>query len=489
MQDAVRDLAPEPIWRHFSNISDIPRKSGEEQRVMDYIRAHADAHGCSHETDKAGNVLVRKAATPGLEGAPAVALQGHVDMVCQANQDTQHDFSKDPIRLRRDGDWIDADGTTLGADNGIGCCAALALIEATDIPHPALEMIFTVEEETGLVGAGKLSFELAAETLVNLDTEEDGEVYIGCAGGQDVKGWIPVERDGKAKDWPRRRLALRGLKGGHSGVDIHLGRGSAVQYLARALKDLGEGQGVRLVALDGGTAHNAIPREADAVVALPPGHEEDLEVRLAVLVAQYTRELKGVDEGLKITVSAAEGDARDPMTPDCQTRVLDALLAIPHGVRAFSRAVPGLVETSNNIGVVQTSNEEVYVNTAQRSSVTSALTFMTASVVAVLRLAGARVQLANGYPGWEPDPDSRATQVVLQAMRDELEIEPKVAAIHAGLECGIIGSRYPQLDMVSFGPTVRDAHSPDERLEWPTVERMWKVLVATLAKLGEAKAS
>lgn len=484
MQDAVVGLEPEPIWRHFSNLSEIPRPSGKEEAACVYVEKVAEANGLVHERDEFGNVLVRKPATDGLEAAPTVVVQGHLDMVCQANADSSHDFEKDPIRLLRDGDWLTADGTTLGADNGIGCAFAFALMEASDLPHPPLEFLFTLEEETGLCGASALGFELQGTLLLNIDSEEDGVITVGCAGGRDTNGVLPIEREDLPEDHVRAEIALRGLKGGHSGCDIHQQRGNGLVLLARALGTLAEEFSLRLVRLQGGTAHNAIPREAFAEVTLPEGRLEDLRARLEGEVTEtFAKELAVADPGVTLTASASEGSL-GVLTPASARKLLDLVLTLPHGVAAMSLAVPGLVETSSNLAIVETDPDQVRFRTSQRSSSRSGMEGICDRVDAAFRLAGADFQHGNGYPGWEPDMDSKLLGVLQGVMHQVVGEEPEVGAIHAGLECGIIGERYPQLDMASIGPTIRGAHSPDERLRIPSVPLLWDVVREALGAIG-----
>lgn len=484
MQDALAGLEPARLWTHFSNLSDIPRKSQHEAKVLDYVRALAARRGAECVADAKGNLLVRVKGTKGYEGSPTVALQGHVDMVCQANQGTTHDFLKDPIRLVRDGEWIKAAGTTLGADNGIGAAAMLAVLEADDVPHPPLELIFTVEEEIGLVGCNALALPITAKRLLNLDTEEDGEVYIGCSGGQITRAELPIRRRAVPRGSVRVRIEVRGLRGGHSGVNIHEQRGNSIKLLARLLAAAEETYSLRLVAFDGGTAQNAIPREADAVVAVPAREvaalRKDLE---GPLTARLADELAGVEPGLKVSVKDAPEPGPGALTADDQRTLLRLVAAMPSGVQRMSLELPGLVETSNNLGVVATREEAIVLVTSQRSSRPSGLDGMSGAVAALFELAGARAGHENKYPGWLPDPKSPIVERVRSTMRDVLGLEPALKAIHAGLECGIIGKLYPGIDMASFGPTIINAHSPDERLRIDTVPRFWKVLVAVLAAL------
>lgn len=484
MQEAVHGLEPEAIWRHFSDLSEIPRPSGKEQAACDYVRKVAEANGLAHEADEFGNVLVRKPGTAGFEGSPGVVIQGHLDMVCQANSDSSHDFEKDPIRLLREDEWLTADGTTLGADNGIGCAFAFALMEAKDLEHPPLEFLFTLEEETGLCGASALGFELQGTRLLNIDSEEDGVITVGCAGGRDTNGVVPVEREDLGAGRELVRIALRGLKGGHSGCDIHLQRGNGIRLLVRVLLQVHEEFGLRLVSLEGGTAHNAIPREAFALVSLPAGRREELKARLeGEITATLAHEFRSSDAGVKVSCGEGKDPGYGALTEASERRLLDLVMAIPHGVAAQSLEVPGLVETSSNLAIVRTEAGVVRVRTSQRSSSPSRMVGICEQVDACLRLAGAEISHGNGYPGWEPNLGSQLLEILKQVMERVVGEPPEVGAIHAGLECGIIGERYPRLEMASIGPTIRGAHSPDERLRIPSVQLLWDVVLETLKAL------
>ena len=477
----LHQLQPAPLWRHFQTLCDFPRPSKRELPLRDHLRAWAIAGGLATRLDAAGNLLISKPATSGMENRPTIILQGHLDMVAQANASSLHDFERDPIRPRvGDDGWVRASGTTLGADNGIGVAAALAVLESSDIAHPAIEALFTLDEEAGMSGALELAPDLLSGTLLlNLDTEDWGEFYVGCAGGVDVSVSRAVATESVPAGWPVRRIALTGLRGGHSGVDIHLERGNANKLMARVLADLAQRFDLRLASLEGGTLRNALPREAFAVVAVPAGHEAHLAAALDGWQAMLRDELAGVDEQLALALSDAVAD-RVLARPD-QQAVLDALLACPHGVARWSQRVPGVVETSDNLGVVRLGLDGFSAVLLVRSLLDSGLAALAAQIEATFRLAGCTTQRANGYPGWTPNPASPLLALGLKVYRDAYGEDAKVKVIHAGLECGILAGKYPALDMLSFGPDIRGAHSPDERVNVASVGRFWDLLVALLA--------
>ncbi len=486
MKDAIQGLEPQLLWEHFYQISQIPRCSKHEEKVRQYIIEAAERNGLEYKLDTVQSVAVKKAATPGMEDKPIVVLQSHLDMVCEKNKDTVHDFSKDPIRLVRDGDWISADGTTLGADNGIGVAAALAVMESKNLQHGPLEFLFTIDEETGLTGATELGEDmLEGRILLNMDSEEDGAVYIGCAGGKDTELFLKMESEPVPGGYKVVRVRVGGLQGGHSGLQISEGLGNAVKLLGRFLWKHADAFSLRLMHIDGGSKHNAIPRECDAIVALPADQVEALIAAAQEYDAIYKEELKLSDAGVFVRVDQDGFDQGGPMfSSNLQSRCLNMLYAIPHGVQAMSQAVPGLVETSTNMAVIKTNEEHVSFLTSQRSSVNSALTDLADMVAAVGNLAGAEVHQGNGYPAWQPNPDSPTLKVAEKIHEELFGKKPEVKAIHAGLECGIIGDKFPGMDMISFGPTILGAHSPDERVQISTVEKFWRFLLAILKNIG-----
>jgi len=486
MSGPLDTLEPRLIWKHFDDIRRIPRPSKHEERIRRHVVDWASGRGYQVRTDSVGNVVVSVPATPGHESAPAVVLQGHLDMVPEKNQDVDFDFLADAIRVRVVDDYVYATGTTLGADNGIGVAAAMAVAEDADAVHGPLELLFTIDEETGLTGAQQLDASLiTGRILINLDTEEDAALYIGCAGGADERISLPVQRDVAAPGAVALRVSVRGLRGGHSGVDIHENRGNAVKFLVRALRHvIASGLDLQLASLDGGSKHNAIPRESDAVIYVPAGSERDVERLVAEAAADLAAEFGGIDPKQRLEVAPATGALPDPLVGADRDRLLDALTACPHGVLAMSRAVPGLVETSSNLAVVVTETDRFAITTSSRSSVMPSLKATLAQVAAVFRLAGAEVEISDGYPAWTPNPDSPVLKTAAAVFAREFGTEPQVKAIHAGLECGLIGEKFPGMDMVSMGPQIESPHSPDERVQITTVDRFYRLLKATLAELA-----
>jgi len=480
--DTLEGLEPGPLWEHFFAISRIPRCSRNEENVRAYVLDVAARNGCTHETDPTGNTVVRKKATPGMESRPVVVLQAHLDMVCEKNKDTVHDFSKDPVRWKRDGAWMGAEGTTLGADNGIGVAAQLALIEAEDVAHGPLEFLFTVDEETGLTGATGLAADmLEGRTLFNLDSEDEHTIYIGCAGGLDTVLSLPLDTEPVPGGLRAASIRVGGLQGGHSGLEIDRGRGNAIKLLARFLAKEAPLLQARVAHIEGGSKRNAIPRECDAVVCLPPNKLEALKKAAREFEAVVADEYKVRDPGAYVRVSEEGFEAADRLLlPDLQARLLNLLVCLPHGVITLSPDIPGLVQTSTNLAVITSDEGAIVISTSQRSSVATELVTASDTVAAAGRLAGAHVHHGEGYPGWKPNPDSPILRQAKAVYPSLFGKEPNVTAIHAGLECGIIGDRFPGMDMISFGPTITGAHSPDERVEVASVKRFWDLLVAML---------
>jgi dipeptidase D len=484
MTSPLADLEPRLVWDYFDESRQIPRPSKHEEKILPWLKERASDRGFEVAQDTVGNLVVRVPATEGHEGADALILQGHVDMVPEKNRDVEHDFMTDPIQLERDGDWIIARETTLGSDNGVGVAMAMAAATDPECVHGPLELLFTVDEETGLTGANGLDDSiLEARQLVNLDTEEDGALYIGCAGGQDLGIFFPIERT--TSSLPEAlQLAVRGLRGGHSGVDIHENRANGMKLLTRILVAArSEGLEFDLISIEGGSKHNAIPREAFATIRLPEGGRAALEAVAGAQEEEFRLEFGRIDPDLSIEFENT--DAGDQaFTAELTERLLLALVSIPHGVMAMSRDVPGLVETSNNLAVVITGEENVEVTTSTRSSVMAALRAATNQIRYAFELAGARVEDHGGYPGWTPDPDSRLLNVGSRVFQEQFNRDPKITAIHAGLECGIIGEKFPGMDMISLGPEIRSPHAPGEKVQISSVENTWKLLKAYLAELA-----
>lgn len=478
------ELKPASVFHYFEEICKVPRPSKKEEKIIAYLKAFGESNKLETKVDEAGNVLIKKPATPGKENLKTVILQSHVDMVCEKNSNVQHDFMTDPIELVIDGDWMKANGTTLGADNGIGVATQLAVLAAHDIEHGPIECLFTVDEETGLSGAFALKEGfLSGEILLNLDSEDEGEMFIGCAGGMDSVGEFEYTKTEIPARYFFFKVGVSGLKGGHSGGDIHLGRGNANKILNRFLSQTFGKYDMYLCEINGGNLRNAIPREAYAVCAVPYEDKESIRVDLNLFTTDIENEYGAVEPDLKLTL---ESETERPWAIDKDTtgRLLKTIHALHHGVYAMSHDIPGLVETSTNLASVKMKDgDTVKIETSQRSSILSARDDMAATVRAALELGGARVSFGDGYPGWKPNPNSEILKVAEASYKRLFGVDAQVKAIHAGLECGLFLDKYPFLDMISFGPTLRDVHSPDERLEIPTVDKYWKHLLDILANI------
>ncbi len=481
----IRDLEPKLIWEQFDDICQVPRPSKKEEKIIAWLVAFAEKHGFDYQTDETGNVVMRKAATPGFENRPAVILQSHMDMVCEKNSDVRFDFDNDPIETWIDGEWVKAKGTTLGADCGIGMAAALAVLLDNTLEHPAIEALFTVDEETGLTGAfGLGEGMLTGKYLVNLDSEDEGELFIGCAGGIDTVARMDYELEAAPEGYTFVRLEVGDLLGGHSGDDIDKGRANSNKLLARFLYNACDTFQTVLAEMDGGNLRNAIPREAYAIVGVPAESKEDFEERFLEFGQQIMEEFHHTEPRMRFAVTDAEPQ-KEVMANDDMCALLITIVGLPNGVLAMSFAVPGLVETSSNLASVKfdKAKQQVVITTSQRSSVESAKLYAAQTIESVFYLAGCDVEHSDGYPGWSPNPDSKLLAVTVDCYRDLFATEPKVRAIHAGLECGLFLEKYPHLEMVSFGPTLRGVHSPDERLEISTVDKFWRLLVELLKRI------
>lgn len=480
----IANLEPKLVWEQFDAITRVPRPSKKEGKIREYLVAFAREHGIECRTDKIGNVVMRKPATAGYEEHPTVILQSHMDMVCEKNSDVEFDFERDAIRTRIDGGWVKAEGTTLGADCGIGMAAALAALLDDTIAYPALEALFTVDEETGLTGAFELGEGmLTGKYLINLDSEDEGELFIGCAGGIDTIATFHYTNEPAPKNFVFFRVDVSDLLGGHSGDDIDKGRVNSNKTVARLLWDGMQSFGLRLSYFSGGNLRNAIPREAYAIFGVPKEFENDFRQRYRLFAADLENEFKLREPNFRITLNEMP-QVDTVIDSRTQFGLIYSLVGVPNGVVAMSFAVPGLVETSTNLASVKFEGENaIVVTSSQRSSVESAKTYVMQMVESVFSLAGADVAHSDGYPGWAPNPDSHLLTVTADSYRDLFHTEPKVRAIHAGLECGLFLEKYPELDMVSFGPTLRGVHSPDERLEIATVPKFWELLVEVLKRL------
>lgn len=485
---AIDGLAPAVIWNRFYEISQIPRPSKHEERIRLYLRNFAGTNNLEFKEDKVGNIVITIPPKPGFENVPGVVLQSHVDMVCEKNKNTDHDFYNDPINLVRDGEWIKADGTTLGADNGIGVAAALAIATDNNFNHGPIELLFTVDEETGLTGAYNLEpgF-IKGKFLLNLDTEEDGFYYVGCAGGMDTMGSFKIESAQIDDTWLPYTIFVSGLKGGHSGINISDKRANAIKLLALLLNKL-KVIDYYVVIISGGSKRNAIAREAEAQILIKSEYEAVLREKINEFSLESVLEFKSTDRDLKITFEKSEsGKTGTVYTKDFTSKILNVLLSMPHGVVSMSPDIPGLVETSTNLATVVVENELMKIGTSQRSSIESAKKNIAASVKAVFDLAGAEVIVGDGYPGWQPNLDSKLLRLSRKVFKDLFGQTPELKAVHAGLECGILGDKYPGLEMISFGPTIEGAHSPDEKVKIEDVEKFYRLLKAILVEVSKTK--
>jgi len=476
-ETVIQGLKPERIWQYFNEISAIPRGSKSEKAVLEYIKKTVAAMGLKSKQDKVGNVVVMKPASLGKENAPTVILQVHTDMVCEKNRDVQHNFLKDGIKFHREGDYIKADGTTLGSDDGIGVASLLALLEDKTLVHGPIEGLFTIDEETGLTGANHIEpgF-ITGKIMMNLDSEDEGILYIGCAGGLDTMITISAKKKAVTGKVAVLNVMIRGLKGGHSGVDIHVARANALKLLTRTLMAIDASTKMRLVSLEGGSKHNAIPREADATIVVPVADEKKVRSVAADCEKNFLNAFKSVDPEVKVVIEAGK-KVKQSYDDATKKKVLGALAALPHGVIRMSSDIPDLVETSTNVAVVRTERAGVTIVTSQRSSIESEKEMIAGQIAAVGQLAGARVKASDGYPGWQPNVSSAVLKKGKEVYKNLYGKEPEVKAIHAGLECGIINDRVGgDVDTISFGPTIIGPHSPDEKVEIESVEKFYKFL-------------
>lgn len=476
----LSQLKPQPLWDIFAKICSIPHPSHHEEALAAHIMEWSKGKGFHVERDQVGNILIRKSATPGYENRKSVVLQAHLDMVPQKNNDTEHDFTKDPIRPYVNGEWVTAEGTTLGADNGIGMASALAVLADETVEHGPLEVLLTMTEETGMAGAFGLQPNwLQADILINTDSEEEGEIYMGCAGGVDFTTSFALTRENLPADYQTFKMTLKGLKGGHSGGDVHLGLGNANKLLARFLAGHSDDLGLKLLELQGGTLRNAIPREGYAIIAVPANKVAELQALRARYEDILKNELAAVEPNLVLVLENIETKLQ-PLTADCQSRFQFFLNAAPNGVIRMSDVAKGVVETSLNEGVVKMDEESAEVIFLIRSLIDSGKNYVVNMLTSLSKLAGAEFKAEGAYPGWQPDADSPVMQVVSQTYQDLFAKVPKVMVIHAGLECGLFKKPYSNMDMVSIGPTIRGAHSPDERVHVESVGQYWKLLTAIL---------
>ena len=476
----IKNLEPKLVWGLFDEITKVPRPSKHEEKIGEYLVNFAKSHNLEYQCDAIGNVVIRKGATVGYENRPTIVLQAHTDMVCEKNSDKVFDFNNDAIQTYIDNGWVKADGTTLGADDGIGIAAALAVLIDDTLEHPAIEALFTVDEETGLTGAFNLGEGmLTGKYLINLDSEDEGEVFIGCAGGIDTLAYLPLATESAPQDYAYYKVVISGLLGGHSGDDIDKGHANSNKWAARIAERAVRLFDAKLSWFDGGNLRNAIPREAYIVLGVPSDKALVFESDVKAFGEALCTEFAIVEKNAKVEVVKSETPAT-VLSAQTQHNLLLALIGVPSGVLAMSAAMPGLVETSTNLASVKFTEEDIVVTTSQRSSVESAKEYAKLQVATVFKASGFEVVHSDGYPGWAPNPNSQLLEVTKSAYDLLFGTEPKVRAIHAGLECGLFLEKYPHLEMVSFGPTLRGVHSPDERLEIATVDKFWKLLVEVL---------
>lgn len=491
----IAQLQPTTVWHYFNQLCEIPRPSKHEQALVNHILSLADKKQLEAFTDSAGNVIIRKPATYGCESAPAIVMQSHLDMVPQKTDASTHNFFTDPIETYVDGEWVTAKGTTLGADNGIGVAAILAVMLSDNIQHGPLEALLTIDEEAGMSGAANLQTGiLNGKLLLNLDTEEEGELYVGCAGGIDVNISVPVEWEAIPEQYAALTLSIKALKGGHSGIDIHKGLGNAVKLATRiALESRHDFPALRVCDFKGGTLRNAIPRNSDITVVLPQHQVDDFKDYVNALVLLFRSELRNANDTVEIDLTTSdikrftnESTCQTPscLTLDSQTKLLNALYRCPNGVIKMSSLFDGVVETSNNLATVDLSGQSCDIQCLVRSSDNAAIDQACTLIESVFADAHANIVCDNGYPGWQPAPASPLLAIMQRVYQDTFNKAAKIQVIHAGLECGLLGKTYPEWDMISFGPTIRGAHSPDERVHIESVEKFWRYLLAVLKQLS-----
>ena len=478
------ELKPACVFEQFAKINQIPRPSKHEEKMIEYLKSFGESHGLETEVDETGNVIIRKPATKGFENKETVILQSHMDMVCEKLVDIAFDFNKDAIQTYVDGEWLKAKGTTLGADDGIGCAIELAILDSDDIEHGPIECVFTRDEETGLTGAeGMKPGFMKGNMLINLDSEDEGQIFVSCAGGRNTTATFRFQKEEVPAGWFFMKGSLKGLVGGHSGDDINKKRANALKVIARYLYKVQEKLGLRLASFDAGKLHNAIPRDGVIVFAVPTEFKEQARAEWNIFVTEVEEEFHITEQNMQFALESTEAVPVMPL--EVSTRLVQALQAVDNGVFAMCQdeAIAWLVETSSNVASVETSDDKVVVVASQRSNVMSALDNQAATIKAVFQLAGAEVEQGDGYPAWKMNPDSKLTALAVEAYEKLFGKEPKVLGIHAGLECGLFSEKYPNLDMVSFGPTLRGVHSPDERLHIPTVQMVWDHLMEILKNI------
>lgn len=473
---------PQLVFEYFSQINKVPRPSKKEEKIIAFLQDFAKTNSLECATDEAGNVLIKKPATPGMEDKPTVVLQSHMDMVCEKSSDRVIDFENDPIETYIDGEWMHAKGTTLGADDGIGVAIEMALLTDNSVEHGPLECLFTRDEETGLTGAFELKPGFfSGKYLLNLDSEDEGEIFVGCAGGANTDITLALQKEPLKKSFFPLHISIDKLRGGHSGDDINKHRANAIKTLARFIYMEMQKYDLRLIDLQGGNLHNAIPRQAEAIIAVPFDKKEDVRVDLNIFASEFEAEYSD-EKSVQFFLESCTG-VEECIIPSQAQQIINAIMAVHNGVYEMSIDLPGLVETSSNLASVHFIDGELRIVTSQRSSIGSQRIAMSHTVAAPFQMIGATVKTGDGYPGWKPNPDSKVLKVAVETYKQLFGKEPKVKAIHAGLECGLFSEKYPGLDMISFGPTLRGVHSPDEALLIPTVDMVWRHIIEILKNI------
>jgi dipeptidase D len=480
---AIQGLKPALLWQHFDELSQVPRPSKREEKAVEFVKDYARKNGFKFKEDKVGNVVIQVPGSKGKEKSPTIVLQGHVDMVCEMNKGTKHDFDKDPIKLVNTGDWITADGTTLGADNGIGVAAGMAVALDKTSVHGPLELLCTIDEETGMTGVNELQPKfISGRTLLNMDSEEDGAFYVGCSGGQDTAGTFNLEFTRAKKGTQAVEVMVTGLKGGHSGLDAHQQRGNAIRLLAQLLNRLEITY--QIAQISGGSLRNAIPREAEVILMVKPDDINKLRKNVKEFIKDSLTEFSTSDGGLSVKVKKVNEKNKKVIKKELSDILIKTLLSLPHGVMAMSPDIPELVETSTNLATLKMDDKKIVVGTSQRSSIENAKNNVANMVEAIFKLGGAKVAVGDGYPGWQPNMDSNLLKTSKKVYKNLFKNEPKIKAIHAGLETGLLGSKYPGIDMISFGPTIQGAHSPDEKVNIKDVEKFYTLVKGILKELA-----
>lgn len=486
MSTAVKNLEPQLLWRNFAALNAVPRPSKQEERVIAFAKKFGEDLGLKTTVDEVGNVIIKKPATAGLESRTTIVMQGHLDMVHQKNADTDFDFATQGIQMFIDGDWVKAKGTTLGADNGIGVAAIMAILESKDIPHPPIEALFTIDEETGMTGALELKGGLlSGKILLNLDTEDDHELTIGCAGGVDVTAHGTYSQVAANSEGETFQVSIKGLTGGHSGMDIHKGLGNANKLMNRFLYQANKQFELAIHTIDGGGLRNAIPRESFSIIVVPTAAKAAFDVWCTAFSQILKAEYSSTDPDAQLEITAA-APAATVFDNDFQQKLLRSLYACPNGIYRMSPDIEDLVQTSNNLARVLVKEGTYEILCLTRSSVDSEKMDEAESITAAFELMGAKVSLGGLYPGWTPRPEAAIVSIMRDLYREMYQSEPDVSACHAGLECGILGTNYPEMEMISFGPNIRGAHSPDEKVQVSSVQKSWNFLLETLKRIPEA---